>query len=926
MPNPGDGANKRSPARKANLRSSFPAAFFVVPVLAATVSLSLLWGDQIHRNPFEGREPVWVKGAADAQFKETVHDISDVAHTGQHSEHILVSADQGTYIHYFYPTSKAPVGDQLNASVWVKANRLGLQLLGRVVLPREHDQNNPDTLPTTSLRGDQYQRVGRWQRLELRNPLKLAKEQQQFMRAELKRDVDFTDAYVDRLVLNVYGGPGETEVWIDDLEIGPVVDASPFQTTSRPIDRQRQESSGNGGRIGAVEVKNEHLAIDGKNFFIRGIRHTDTPLTTLREAGFNTVWFDYRASPAVVDEAVRLGFLVVPALAVTGPDQQLASADGLNSELNRFMLAGDVLFWDIGGGLVDEQKDQIYRAVQTVRNADARRPVGADVWDGLGPYSRNMIDLIGVHRWPLMTGMELSQFREWLEQRRLLSRPASFTWTWIQTHLPDWYSQLIYEQAATAGFNEPIGPQPEQVRLLTYAALAAGCRGLGFWSDRFLANTHQGRDRLLQIGLLNQELQMLEPLLTEAQPPRWVDTSLPEVKAAVFRTDHFGVLVVPMWLGNGAQFVPGQYASAALTVTVPDVPAGTMPYEISPVEVRSLPYERIIGGTRVTLSEFGLTAAVLFTADNNPTGIIVRLQNQVRRMREQSAKWALDLAEVEIDKVGRVESQLEADGHRLTDSQALMTQVRKRWQTASELYSSKDYRQAYQEAERALRPLRLLMRSQWEQATKSLGLDSAIASPYAVSFYTLPRHWQFIDQVRNATPGPNLLHGGDFEASPSQVSENWTTQEARLDPVVMTARRVSEMPKEGKQCLLLEIKPRDPAAPPGALERTFLAINSPAVQIQPGTLVRVSGWMRIPNAITATADGALLYDSAGGEPLAVRLMGPTGWKKFTLYRRVPPTGSIYVTMALTGLGQVYFDDIRIEPLLGSSAAPAPAGR
>ena len=41
------------------------------------------------------------------------------------------------------------------------------------------------------------------------------------MRAELKRDVNFADAYLDRLVLNVYGGPGLTEVWIDDLEAGP---------------------------------------------------------------------------------------------------------------------------------------------------------------------------------------------------------------------------------------------------------------------------------------------------------------------------------------------------------------------------------------------------------------------------------------------------------------------------------------------------------------------------------------------------------------------------------------------------------------------------------------------------------------------------------------------------------------------------------
>ena len=84
--------------------------------------------------------------------------------------------------------------------------------------------------------------------------------------------------------------------------------------------------------------------------------------------------------------------------------------------------------------------------------------------------------------------------------------------------------------------------------------------------------------------------------------------------------------------------------------------------------------------------------------------------------------------------------------------------------------------------------------------------------------------------------------------------------------------------------------------------------------------MRISGWVRIPKAITASADGALFYDSAGGEPLAIRLLGPTEWKQFTLYREVPSSGSIYVTLAMTGLGTVYFDDVRIEPLMGETTA------
>src|SRR5436309_7144879 len=119
---------------------------------------------------------------------------------------------------------------------------------------------------------------------------------------------------------------------------------------------------------------------------------------------------------------------------------------------------------------------------------------------------------------------------------------------------------MVYGKTMADGFDEPVGPLPEQIRLLTYISLSTGCRGLGFWSDRFLADSHQGRDRLLALALLNMELQMLEPLLANADPPEWIDTSEPDVKAAVFRVYERGILVLPMWVGGHAQLVPGQSA------------------------------------------------------------------------------------------------------------------------------------------------------------------------------------------------------------------------------------------------------------------------------------------------------------------------------------------------------------------------------
>ena len=219
-----------------------------------------------------------------------------------------------------------------------------------------------------------------------------------------------------------------------------------------------------------------------------------------------------------------------------------------------------------------------------------------------------------------------------------------------------------------------------------------------------------------------------------------------------------------------------------------------------------------------------------------------------------------------------------------------------------------------------MRPLRILMRAHFDAAVKEL--DAPVSSPYAVSFYTLPRHWKFRDEIAHDRVTANVLPEGDFEQPPGQTSTQWRLQdEPPLDDVTVSARRVTDEPLQGKQALLLEITPKDPKAVPLTLERTFLAVHSPAVRLQPGTLVRISAWVRIPKELTATTDGALFYDSVGGEPLAVRLVAGQGWKKYTLYRRVPASGAVNVTLALTGLGAAYFDDVRIEPLVWTPGAP-----
>lgn len=910
----------------------FPATRWGTVVAALAALVGNAQAQQVHRNGFESLKTSWVKGGFDAPYDLLAHASSDRgAHNGRRCEYLQVNVRPGNFLYWQYSTPQVAIGEETVAGLWVKANRPGIQVLARVVLPKERDPKNLDYRMATYIRGDTYRTTGRWQRLDLGRPVQLMNMQQQLLQAQLKRPVDFTDAYVDALVVNLYAGPGPTEVWIDDLEIGPVLPSNPFQPAARGAGDTPGKTTAlprrTADRSQIVEFQGNQLLVGGKRFFLRGIQHSDTPLRALRDAGFNAVILDHGAPESLVKDGVDLGFWIVPRLKAVGDDPRAGASPNLSQDIARFSRNDAVLFWHLGGTLAFEQAVPVSRAVQTIRQADPGRPLGADVWDGLLPMSRSL-NMVGIHRWPLMTTLELPAYREWIDQRRRLANPGTFLWTWVQTHLPDWFSYVLYDRPGAGGFGEPVGPQPEHIRLLTYTALASGCKGLGFWSDRFLADSHQGRDRLLACALLNQELEMLEPFLTTADSsPQWIDTSVPQVKAAVLRTAK-GILVLPIWQGAGSQFVPGQAAAAKLTMVVPQVPQSMQAWEISPGDVRGLRPKRVVGGMEITLPEFGLTGAVVFTADTNS---IVRFQEQCRSRRQVASQWTYDMALYEMEKVLQVQGELEKMGRTVPDAPNLITDAQNRLRTARNLWESRLFSEAYREAERALRPLRILMRAQWEQAVKEL--DTPVASPYAVTFFTLPRHWRFMEEVRKNVPSPNLLPGGDFEIIPERVQETWRVEEPTIDPVEMEASRVGtagggktlakdDVPREGKQCLRLQIRPKGKGPVPQALERTLLALSSPSVRLRPGSLVQISAWVRIPAPITASADGALFYDNAGGEPLAIRLTQPTPWKKVTFYRRVPESGTIQVTLALTGLGTVYFDDVRVEPLQpGSGSTP-----
>lgn len=893
----------------------------VISALMLVVTISSAQGpvSNLHRDSFEYGTLAWRAGVADAPYQEAIHRLDNtVAHSGQQSEQLKLIIKPGTHVYYWYMLPKAEIIEDLKVSVWVKANRPGMKLAARVVLPRERNPKNLDQPVTLQITGDTYGLTGDWQQLWLRDVRKELSGQSLLLQGEMNRKINIEGAYLDQLQLNLYSGPGEQMAWIDDVEVNPVL-----SLTNKEMAKATPVSISPKNAVRpSVELTRNKLVVNKQNFLMRGIRSNDAAaMKSLREMGFNTLWVDSKTPEATVASAIREGFWLVPELRPPPGGLAMLTSNSLRNEMDRFPRTDQILAWQLSGesGLSTEQSDIVSKALRGSRTQG--QLYSGSVWNGYRQYSQHL-EMIGVHRWPLMTTLNPIEYREWLVSRTRLAQPDAYFWTWVQTHVPEPTRVLLTGIEKNKNTAE-IGPNPGQIRLMSFLALSAGYRGLGYWSDESLNDEHLGKARKLELGLLNQQFSLLEPFLASAQDVQWIKTQDPRIHCAVIKCDS-GFLAMPIWTAPSNQFVMGASHVKHLQLTIPGLPIDTQVYEVVPGDIRAIHHRRAAGGIEVNIPEFSIATALLCSSD---ASLIGKLQQKAQQTARQAAQWAYDSAREELTTVEAVHEQLKAQGLDRPYDLQLREQAYKHLQDAFQSFSRgnlADHRLSLESSQRSGIYLRQLMRNHWDYTVK--GLSSPVSSPYTLNYYTLPQYYQWLQKTNQSQLTGNLLHDGDCETASGPLPTGWKLSKDTLDEVQLTESRVPESPHEGNQCWKLSITPKDAAYAPAALERTYLVVTTPSVALTPGTTVKLTGWFRIPQPLKASADGLLIYDNAGTEALGVRLYHVPQWKKIELFRQVPASGQISISVALTGIGTAYFDDLKIEGIQANTpAAPVKTG-
>ncbi|HBO45417.1 MAG TPA: hypothetical protein DD670_16090 [Planctomycetaceae bacterium] len=908
---------------------------------------------------FEGPTPSWTFADSDMPEPLRRHErVGNMAFAGRQSEYFQVVGQGGTSVFVSHDVGRPAIISELAAAVWVKADRPGIRIFARVVLPRTLDPRT-QTPVLLRLEGTSYTHVGRWQLLQIGNLPELLKQRIRGLRLQLGPQVDGLEAYVDQIHLNLYGGPGTTRVWVDELSLVGYADSRPASSSAVPLDSLPDpRSAGNGASsptargtaagaapttssvpgfevspvqpaLGGASVDRsprfQHdgsIEVNDRRILPRAIRYQGESLARLKELGFNTIWIAHPAPAAMLAEAARLDLYVIcppPETIRTSPaDDPLAPVAKIGPEYD------PVLAWDLGSDLSEQHVAPLQELAKRLRAADdgRKRPLICRPDSNLREFS-NFVDVLLVGQSPLATSLELYDYAKWIRHRSLLARSGTAIWSTVQTEP----SPALLDQWSVGGSRWSLPPSVnvEQMRLMAYMAVASGSRGLLFESSHSLdAADPETRARAASVELVNLELELTRPWVSSGTLLGTARCSQPDLLGAVFEY-RFTRLLVPLWVGPGAQYVPGQSAAHEMKFIASGVPDTNQAYEIVPGGLMRHERNRVSGGIEVTLGEFSLCSLVLFAEDPE---IVKEVTRQARAVGPRMSRLYRQLASRKMEIVEDVDRRLANRVGQWNTSDHL-TSARKYLQSSDGAFAAKNDRDACLNADRAMRLLRLVERSNWEKAVRPL--SSPIASPATVCFATIPWHWSLADQTRSWRAGPNLIGGGDFESVASVMAARWGHFKHAAPNVASDGAIEAKAARSGVAGLCLVNRPDTPDNSPTLVETAPVWVTSPAAMVEAGSLVRIQGWVHIPKPLTGSVDGLKIFDSAVGEALAERVGETTGWQPFTLYRFAPRSGPMAVTFALCGLGEAWVDDVAIQvlaPPTGAAMQPfaGPAAR
>ena len=679
---------------------------------------------------------------------------------------------------------------------------------------------------------------------------------------------------------------------------------------------------------------------------IRAVEYRGEPLGRLRQLGFNSVWIDGPATAELLHEANQVGVWLIchpPSNSQLRAATTYRGSPSPGQDVSSFVstpiidpVYDSVLAWNLGdectnaNHTADSQRVSLLQAADRVR----RRPILCTARSGLWEYSR-IVDILMLERTPLLSSLDLKDQLAWQKTYPSLARPDTPFWCTIQTQ-PS--AKLAEQWTMFEGNPQYIcAISHEQIKMQVYQGLAAGVHGFLFNSNTPLTNDDPETEfRRYSLELINWELQMIEEWFAKGRVmPILADSSHPLMKSAVIQSGR-SRLLVPIWQETQNQFEVGAAFVGKIKYTISGIPETYSAYHLVPGRLFPIPVKRVAGGMQIELDEANLNSLIFFGEED---AIYANIGKDAKTIGPRAAYLACKIAELHLASSEQVFSELKRAKElnaipnlpqdnlpliSLKEQETMLKTTKETINLAKEMLQRHppDYARAYLNAEQATRELRLEARNLLREATR-FHLNPCML-PVSVSFATLPYYLTAYHRLGGAVPGENRLPCGDLENIYQMTQAGWDTMFHKVEGVApLQCDTVAAAKRSGQKGLRLAVSPMGPEDKPSQLETTPLWVATPLVDVRMGEMICVNGWVRIPKKIESTVDGLMIFDSLGGESLALRFLETKGvWREFAFYRIASSDGKYCVFFGLNGFGEAHIDDVKIFPIRFNVQTPA----
>ncbi len=903
-------------------------------------------------DPLDAYPPRWSLDENDcnARVSEQGH-ASDAGADGGRCETITLLTGHGTNAVLVYPIEPVRPIDALAAQISVKGLAKGLRIGFRVRFPYLLDSHTKRPAAIL-IYGSSYERIGEFQRLGVSEIGRNLRLKRVALRNQYGVQADVSSPYVDAVVLNAYGGPGNHTIRLDGLKIDamvPLVDdsgASHSSNSAGPSDDGSSilESEGQDAQRPSPDfLPGDHARV-GSAFpsdrVTRILQHNGEPLAWVRSLGFDAVWLSQPPTTSILNEAIAAR-MTIYAPAPSSPDESLAP------------LLEPVSGWIVGGSLpMDaDHLDDHAETASRLRNLPRRwqRPLIGCPVESFRQYAA-MLDGVVLDSPPRVRNLSTAATKALRQDQitRCAGKPMAIGVSGMSNHAASLQDDAIAARIGTPereSFSwhgmwrqiaDGLGDCPSAILIRSVESLALG--------------TPRQQSRAMSLSFVNRFVAAFEPWISTAEASRTGElihdakTGLPIYVAHRVIAGPTTLLIMTTALGRGDNALAGD--GKIIEIHLPPADEGKFIWRLTDFSAERLTPDSNTSGTKLTIVSPDVVEVIAISDEIAEAG---RIASSAKRFARQAAldRW-----------------QLAAEATRDSDfnwSGAVAARIISRTPPTDLLQVAASSLESAEQLVRSGQPessLRMSRRADAWGAKSNWMLHNALLSgihlgehtalddvdanpgqhvsspPLIAGDFETQIAWSSllktpISNLETIPPSVvnqlgtrsrwsvNRLAGGDFERGPTRsdddvlAREGWTLGRRHAGWAEADATQIQRGAFSGKGALRLRITPRGSDPLPGGYEGTCMMIRSPAVYLQEPAVVRIDAMVRTLG-FNNPHQGLLVYDSVGSQEMGVLVRDQPQWTPVTLFRQVGPDTSLHVMMEVIGGGEAMIDDIQVR--------------